>query len=137
MGTGSTTSGSQGGPRQGSLSSYVSCLYNNPSFTWLWLAETINTMGNWLKCARVLVMLWGAPRRTVLARPGRRPGNTPRRLHAPTPSLPRPRDSYVATLSLVDEFSESSGMALSGVVLTHFLPALVLAPVAGVVADRC
>lgn len=45
--------------------------------------------------------------------------------------------SYIATLSLVEEFSGGSGLALSGVVLIRFLPSLILAPVTGVVADRC
>lgn len=44
--------------------------------------------------------------------------------------------NYIATLSLVNEFTGSSGLALSGVVLIRFLPSLVLAPVTGVVADR-
>jgi hypothetical protein len=45
--------------------------------------------------------------------------------------------SYVATLSLASEFSGSSGLAVGGVVLLRFLPSLLLAPVTGVVADRC
>ena len=45
--------------------------------------------------------------------------------------------SYVATLTMVEDFSGGSGLAISAVVLIRFLPALVLAPICGVVADRC
>ncbi len=50
------TSGSGGLPAQtgcthkhGSLGSYLACLRDNPSFTWLWIAEAVNTMGSWFK----------------------------------------------------------------------------------------
>lgn len=43
--------------------------------------------------------------------------------------------SYVATLSLVDRATGGSGLALSAIVLLHFLPMLLLAPISGVVAD--
>ena len=45
--------------------------------------------------------------------------------------------SYVATLDMVEQFSGGSGLALSAVVLVRFLPSLALAPICGVVADRC
>ena len=45
--------------------------------------------------------------------------------------------SYVSLLGMVERFSGGSGLALSAVVLIRFLPALLLGPVAGVVADRC
>ncbi|KAL6773868.1 hypothetical protein ACKKBG_A22825 [Auxenochlorella protothecoides x Auxenochlorella symbiontica] len=93
------TSGSGGLPAQtgsthkhGSLGSYLACLRDNPSFTWLWIAEAVNTMGSWF--------------------------------------------NYVAVLILVNSYSQGSGLALAGVVLLHFLPSLVLAPIAGMVADR-
>ncbi|GAB4816866.1 hypothetical protein N2152v2_003912 [Parachlorella kessleri] len=44
--------------------------------------------------------------------------------------------NYVAVLTLVEEFSHSS-LAISAVIVVHFLPSLLLAPVCGVVADRC
>ena len=44
--------------------------------------------------------------------------------------------NYIATLELVSSFSESS-VALSVIVLIRFSPSLVLAPLAGVLADRC
>lgn len=45
--------------------------------------------------------------------------------------------SYVATLELVEAYSGGSGLAISAVVIIRFLPSLLLAPVCGVVADRC
>ena len=45
--------------------------------------------------------------------------------------------SYVAVLDMVEQFSGGSGLALSAVVLIRFLPSLALAPICGVVADRC
>lgn len=45
--------------------------------------------------------------------------------------------SYVSLLGMVERFSGGSGLALSAVVLIRFLPALLLGPVVGVVADRC
>ena len=46
------------------------------------------------------------------------------------------KQSYVATLELVEQFSGGSGLAISGVVIIRFMPSLLLAPVCGVVADR-
>ncbi|KDD73493.1 hypothetical protein H632_c2120p0, partial [Helicosporidium sp. ATCC 50920] len=43
--------------------------------------------------------------------------------------------NYVATLTLVEHATNSSGLALSGIVLLHFLPMLLLGPMAGAVAD--
>lgn len=38
------------GADHGSLGSYARCLRQNPHFTWLWIAECINTTGSWFKC---------------------------------------------------------------------------------------
>ena len=43
----------------------------------------------------------------------------------------------MATLELVEQFSGGSGLAISGVVIIRFMPSLLLAPICGVVADRC
>jgi predicted MFS family arabinose efflux permease len=45
--------------------------------------------------------------------------------------------SYIATLELVESFSDGSGLALSAVILIRFFPSLLLSPLAGVLADRC
>jgi len=45
--------------------------------------------------------------------------------------------SYIATLELVESFSNGSGLALSAVILIRFFPSLLLSPLAGVLADRC
>jgi MFS family permease len=44
--------------------------------------------------------------------------------------------NYVAVLGLIERFAfQQNGLALSSVILVRFLPALLLAPIAGVVAD--
>ena len=45
--------------------------------------------------------------------------------------------SYVATLELINTFSNGSGLALTVVILVRFFPSLLLSPIAGVLADKC
>ena len=71
-------------------------------------------------------------------RPALAPASAPAPAAPPLllPHAPGSWLSYVATLTLVERFFTSS-LAISGVLLIHFLPSLLWAPLCGVVADRC
>ncbi len=45
--------------------------------------------------------------------------------------------SYVATMQLVKDYGGGRGVLISGVIIARTLPAAVMFPAAGAVADRC
>ena len=130
----------------GSLGAYVACLRDNPHFRVLWLAEVVGELPTQEQQPPHTRSPPPAPaaRSPAASRPRHLPPCTlpaPSPLHPTTHPHPHTDNlgswlNYVATLSLVDEFSGGSGLALSAVVLIRFLPSLLLAPISGVVADR-